>query len=291
MLSYQHIYHAGNFADVHKHGILAHLLATLAKRNPSLFVLDTHAGRGLYDLDSGEAHKKQEFMTGIAALAAEDEKTSLLADFLRILRKYNPDGGCTRYPGSAKLAQELSRPQDRLVFAELHPGEFSLLQKNFSGNDETVKLFHKSGFECMAEMLPPPVRKGLVIIDPPYEIKSDYAEVPKTVAQAWKKWPQGAFLIWYPLLPSGLHEDMLIALRRSGIKDTIVSEIRNDEAPQDGGHGMYGSGIIIVNPPWPEQILAGLTKHISEALPAKTSGRVFWLDNAEISQETGKLVI
>lgn len=290
MLGYQHIYHAGNFADVHKHGILAHLLSALTKRHPALFILDTHAGRGLYDLNSPEAQKKQEFLTGVAALCAEGDPSGPLADFLRILRKHNPEDGFKTYPGSAMLAQDLSRPQDRLVFAELHPGEFSVLQKNFTSSG-SAELFNRSGFDCMAEMIPPSPRKGLVIIDPPYEIKSDYAEVPKALAQAWKKWPQGSFLVWYPLLPAGLHEDMLLALQRSGIRDTLVSEVRIDTPPQTEAHGMYGSGIILVNPPWPEQVLDRMTKYIAGVLPAKTSSRVFWLDNASVSPENGKLVI
>lgn len=290
MLGYQHIYHAGNFADVHKHGILAHVLATLVKRPQALFVLDTHAGRGLYDLDSAEALKKQEFLGGISAIGAETAATSPLADFIRVLRRHNPDGGFKRYPGSALLAKDLTRPQDRLFFAELHPGEFSILQKNFTG-DENIKLLNKSGFECMADMIPPQERRGLVIIDPPYEIKTDYAEAPKAIARAWKKWPQCVFFLWYPLLPAGLHNDMLAALCRAELRDTLVSEIWMDDMRKNDAHGMYGSGLVIVNPPWPEASADRLTQHIAAALPTKTTSRVFWLDNARVSPETGLLEI
>lgn len=276
MLSYQHIYHAGNFADVHKHAILALLFTSLRGRPDRIFLLDTHAGRGGYRLDSSEARKKNEFLSGISAVARHDDATPLAA-YLDVVGKFNPSGDIAFYPGSALFAKELLRTSDRLVFAELHPGEHAELQKTFA-DCRNATLLHKSGFDCMEEMLPPPERKGIVVIDPPYELKSDYAEVPKSIAKAWKKWPTGIFVVWYPILQANYAARMLEDFQKTGIRDVLVSEI-NAPPKQAGtdGFGMTGSGMIVVNPPWPESVLASLSHHVADALPGGMQSRVFWL--------------
>lgn len=283
MLSYQHIYHAGNFADVHKHAILVRLLTTLAAKPAGFQVLDTHAGRGLYDLSSEEAGRNKEFETGAACFLQDEDK--LLADYLKIVRKFNPDGGLAKYPGSAMIARELMRPSDKLVCVERHPGEFAEL-KAAMGASPNTQLLQEDGFECLVEMMPLPGRRGLVVIDPSFEIKSEYKDLAKRLSQAWKKWPQGIFMIWYPMLEAQGHRQFLTELRRTEVKDVLVSELRLHEPPKEQFR-MYGSGVAIINPPWPPATLEALTQHVASKLPIKAFADVFWLDNKQIDPETG----
>lgn len=282
MLSYQHIYHAGNFADVHKHAILVELLKALKAKNPRLAVLDTHAGRGLYDLASEEAQKTGEYQSG--ALHFWNNKT--LPDGLQqVVSKFNTEGELKTWPGSSMIARELLRPADRLVCVERHPGEFGELKKTL-GSAPNTELQQHDGFQAMVELSPLPGRKGLVIVDPSYEIKTEYPFLAKQVHAAWKKWPQGVFMLWYPILSAQGHRQMLTALRKTDVKDVMVSELRLEEPPAENFR-MTGAGVAIVNPPWPQDVLENLTQSIARAMPVKTSGETFWLDNQQIDPETG----
>lgn len=285
MLSYQHIYHAGNFADVHKHAVMIRLLKTLKGKPAAFQVLDTHAGRGLYDLSSEEAVRNREFDTGAACFL--DDTAPLLADYLSIVRKFNPDGELRVYPGSAVIAREMMRPSDRLICIERHPGEFLELQ-NALGTAPNTKLLQEDGFKALVDLVPFPERRGLVVVDPSYEIKSEYVDLAKHLQQAWKKWPQGIFMIWYPMLEAQGHRQFLTALRGTDVKDVMVSEIRLHEPPQEKFR-MYGSGVAIINPPWPQDTLDALTRHIASRLPIKAFPDVFWLDNQQINPETGTI--
>jgi 23S rRNA (adenine2030-N6)-methyltransferase len=292
MLSYQHIYHAGNFADVQKHAILVRLLQLLALKPQKFAFLDTHAGRGLYDLGSAEAQKTGEFNSGVlpfwTARTAQSPKQNPLADYLKLVAEFNNGDALTIYPGSAKIAHKLMRATDRLLLVERHPGEFEELQKSFAGA-ANVTLAKEDGFQYLVNKVPFAERRGLVLVDPSYEIKTEYTELPKQLRQALKRWPQGQFMIWYPMLSSGAHEQMLLALRKTEIKDVLVSEIRLEKPPQES-FGMYGSGIIIINPPFGfEATLDELTQYIATHLPGKANGDVFWLNNRQINPETGML--
>jgi 23S rRNA (adenine2030-N6)-methyltransferase len=289
MLSYQHIYHAGNFADVQKHAVLARLLQVLAQKPQKFCVLDTHAGRGLYDLGSPEAQKIGEFNNGIIPFwAARAGQKTPLSDYLKVVESFNEGGELQHYPGSAKIAQALMRKTDNLVLIERHPGEFAELQNCFEGA-KNVRIEQKDGFQVLIDRVPFAERRGLVLVDPSYEIKSEYAELPKQLRQAWKKWPQGQFMIWYPMLEAGLHRQMLTALRKTDVKDMLVSEIRLESLPQ-GSFGLYGSGLVIINPPFGfETALNEITQFIAQRLPVKAAGKVFWLDNQKIDPETGML--
>lgn len=288
MLSYQHIYHAGNFADVQKHSILVKLLQVLALKPQKFAFMDTHAGRGLYDLGSAEAQKIGEFNSGIMPFwAARHEKTPL-TDYLHLIAEFNQGDELKHYPGSAKIAHRLMRPTDRLLLVERHPGEFEELQGSFKGASN-VTLAKEDGFQYLVNKVPFPERRGLVLVDPSYEIKSEYADLPKQLRHAFKRWPQGQFMIWYPMLAAELHEQMLLALRKTDIKDMLVSEIRLESLPPES-FGMYGSGVIIINPPFGfEAALNELTHFIAVHLPIKAKGNVFWLDNQHVNPETGLL--
>jgi 23S rRNA A2030 N6-methylase RlmJ len=151
-----------------------------------------------------------------------------------------------------------------------------------------VKVIKQNGFEVMSDTLPPPERRGLAIIDPPYEIKSDYADTPRYVHQVWKKWPQGTFFIWYPILTEQPHLALLTALRRTEIKDILVSEIRLNQMPKEG-FAMYGAGVALINPPVSEPAVRGVTTHIATLLPHAPTADVFWLANRAIDPGTGMI--
>ena len=289
MLSYQHIYHAGNFADVQKHAVLVKLLQVLARKPQKFCVMDTHAGRGLYDLTGAEAQKIGEFQNGIMPFwtARAGQKTPL-SDYLKIVEDFNAGGELKHYPGSAKIAHHIMRETDNLILIERHPGEFAELQNCFK-DAKNVKLEQKDGFQHLVSRVPFAERRGLVLVDPSYEIKSEYAELPGQLLQAWRKWPQGQFMLWYPMLEAGLHRQMLLALRKTEIKDMLVSEIRLESLPQES-FGLYGSGLVIINPPFGfEATLNEVTQFIALHLPVKAAGKVYWLDNQPINPETGML--
>lgn len=278
MLSYQHIYHAGNFADVQKHALIAALLKLLVQKPLPFHYIDTHAGRGLYDLSAAEAEKTAEFRNGIALFA--EETAPPLAGYLALARDL------TAYPGSAKIAQALLRPGDRLTLVERHPGEFAELQKNFAGAAH-VALLQEDGFAYLTDKLPPPERRGLVLVDPSYEIKSEYDELPRHLQKAVKRWPQGMFMVWYPMLAAGGHKKMLTALRRTDIKDMLVSEIVLDRPVDTAWAGMYGTGVVFINPPAGFEASArAITQAVAARLPT-AAGAVYWLNNRKIDPDTG----
>lgn len=277
MLSYQHIYHAGNFADVYKHAILAQVFKSLRAKPAPMMALDTHAGRGVYDLSSDEAEKNREFENGIVHFM--EAQSPLLRPFLDIVKKLNPDGHIRRYPGSAALAREMLRPADRLICCEKHPGEFEELQKALGGAAHTF-LKHEDGFDALVKSVPFKEHRGIAIIDPSYEIKSEYATLPKHLLSAWRKWRQGCYFIWYPIMDTGAHNQMLKDLNASGISDILIGEIRLEVPPQSHFR-MTGSGIAIVNPPWPETVLKDITHAVVTHLPTKAAGDVFWLNDPE----------
>lgn len=286
MLSYQHIYHAGNFADVQKHAVLAALIRLLALKPQSFSVLDTHAGRGLYDLSSEEAQKVGEFRHGILPFWETRREKSPLSDYLALVESFNDGDALTFYPGSAKIAHKLMRAGDRLTLVERHPGEFAELQKAFAGA-RNVTLAPTDGFAALVDKMPLEPRRGLVLVDPSYEIKTEYNDLPRLLRQALAKWPQAPVMVWYPMLPAGLHHPMLTSLRKTNIKDMLVSEIRLPETTP----GMYGTGVILINPPFGfEATLEEMTHYIAHRLP-KAEGRVFWLNNQPIDPETGRLAL
>jgi 23S rRNA (adenine2030-N6)-methyltransferase len=250
MLSYQHVYHAGNFADVHKHVALILLLRALSRKPAPFMMLDTHAGRGDYDLDSAEALGTGEFRDGIARLWDRPPAYDAVADYLTQVRNCNPDGRLRRYPGSPRLARMLLRKRDRLLLCELHPAEHAALRAALGG-DNRVAIHRRDGFEALGALLPPAERRGLVLIDPSYELKTEYRQVAATVATTHKRWPTGAYLIWYPLLAAGRYRQLLNALADSGIRGILRSELQV-RRPAGGGRrgGLYGSGLLLINPPW-----------------------------------------
>ncbi|MBB4659365.1 23S rRNA (adenine(2030)-N(6))-methyltransferase RlmJ [Parvularcula dongshanensis] len=237
MLSYQHAYHAGGPADLHKHAALAALLARLTAKDRGVTYMETHAGRALYDLSGAEAAKTGEAAAGIGRL--EGLPPSPFHDAVMSARAAN---GPSAYPGSPAIAAHLLRKQDRIVLMEKHPQEASALKRAMKTTGAEVHA--RDGYEGVLAVSPPKPRRGLVLIDPSYEVKDEYGRVADFVPQLAAKWPEAAILVWYPLLPTGRHEAMASALEGAGAARHEVGF----EPLRPGG--MEGSGLVLWNPPF-----------------------------------------
>ncbi len=240
MLSYQHGFHAGNLADVHKHSALSWVLEYMTRKDKPLSYLESHGGRGLYDLESDEAAKTGEAAHGIGAVEGWFAPEHPYAQTLGACRQEN---GESNYPGSPWIASHLLREQDVLHVAELHPLEHTILQDIVPG----AHIHRQDGFEMAYSICPPMPRRGLMLIDPSYEVKDEYLAMPRHVAKLAKIWPVGVLILWYPILTDMRHRGMLRALK-AALPQAINHEVRFPAARD--GHRMVGSGLFVVNPPW-----------------------------------------
>lgn len=242
MLSYQHLYHAGNLADVHKHAVLAFVLDYLTRKDKPLAYIETHAGRGLYDLGAEEALKTGEAAAGIAlaeVLFPPAHPYRLRLDETRVAQ------GPRAYPGSPLIAALGLRETDTMHLAELHPQEFARLKA--VAQDWGAHVHQRDGFDLALALTPPTPRRGLMLIDPSYEVKADYDAIPRHMANIHRKWNVGTLILWYPLLAGGLHGPMLTALA-AAFPEGLRHEVRFP--PVREGHRMQGSGLFVVNPPF-----------------------------------------
>lgn len=242
MLSYQHIYHAGNLADVHKHCLLAVMLDYLIRKDKPLSYIETHGGRALYDLRDAAALKTNEAAQGIAKVEGWFKPDH---PYARVLHQTRTENGPNSYPGSPLIAAMLLRPTDSLHLAELHPKEHAALTLALS--PYPVKCHHRDGFEMAHALTPPTPRRGLMLIDPSYEIKDDYTALPRHIAKLARAWNVGIIALWYPILTSAAHTPMLRTLT-----DAHPTALRHEVRfpPARPGHGMIGSGMFILNPPY-----------------------------------------
>ncbi len=242
MLSYQHLYHAGNPADVQKHAVLAWMLDYLTRKDKPLTYIETHAGRGLYDLSAPEALKTGEAAQGVARMErrfAPDHPWRRLMDRTRALK--GPDA----YPGSPFLAALSLREGDRAHLAELHPQEHRALSYHLAPYDVSIRA--EEGIAMALSLTPPMPRRGMVLIDPSWEVKTEYETIPKAVEDLVRKWNVGIVALWYPLLVSGAHLPMMTRLS-AAFPEALRHEVRFP--PVRDGHRMVGSGLFVVNPPW-----------------------------------------
>lgn len=266
MLSYRHGFHAGNFADILKHTVLIHMLEYMTQKEKPLRIIDTHAGAGVYKLNGPQAQKNREFDTGISRLWTSDEKPVALARLLDLVRSINESGPLQIYPGSPLIAQTLMRPIDRLFLHELHPSDYQFL-RDCMRTDKRVKVSDEDGFTSLQALLPPLERRALVLIDPSYEIKSDYHHMVKQVINAHKRFAVGTYAIWYPVVNRARIDEMELALKKSGIKNIQLMEF--GIAADSLEHGMTSSGMIVINPPWTlwgamEETLPWLVDNLSD---------------------------
>ena len=242
MLSYQHVYHAGNPADVHKHAILAWMLERLSEKPKPLTYMETHAGRALYDLSSGEALKTGEAVAGVGRMLTG---FAPVHPYRRAVEAARAAAGETAYPGSPWVAAHLLRSDDRLHLAELHPQEHAALSQAMRGK---AKVHHADGFELALSLCPPEPRRGVLLIDPSFEIKADYETIPRFIGKVHRAWNVGIIALWYPILVDGRHRDMVRAIEAQGLPKLLKSEV--SFPPVRKGHGMIGSGMIVVNAPF-----------------------------------------
>ncbi|GBR76034.1 23S rRNA (adenine(2030)-N(6))-methyltransferase RlmJ [Acidiphilium acidophilum] len=238
-MNYRHAFHAGNAADCVKHALLVSLArAMLAKPKP-LFVLDTHAGIGSYDLTAAEATRTGEFHNGIAKLRHSPPEA--LEDFVAL------SGTADRYNGSPALIRALLRPGDRLALCELHKEDAATLRRRFHG-DPQIQIHQRDGYEALTALLPPPERRGLILIDPPFERTDEFAAITAGLGVAWRKFRTGVFAIWYPVKHRAPVRDLFDAIVTSAIPDVITCEVMF-RPPLDPAR-LNGCGVLIVNAPY-----------------------------------------
>lgn len=249
-MNYRHAYHAGNFADVVKHVVLTRLLDYLKQKDKAFRVIDTHAGIGRYDLSSVEAQKTGEWQGGIGRLIDASfaaPVTALLAPYLETVRSLNPEGGIQKYPGSPLIARHLLRKQDRLSAIELHPKDVAKLRTLFAGDFQT-RVIELDGWLALGAHLPPKEKRGLVLIDPPFEEAGEFERLVDGLIRAHKRWPGGIYALWYPIKDRKAIIAFRKALKQSGIPKLL--DIEFEIRPASSQPSLDGSGLLVVNPPF-----------------------------------------
>ncbi|WP_019627290.1 23S rRNA (adenine(2030)-N(6))-methyltransferase RlmJ [Thioalkalivibrio sp. ALJT] len=251
MLSYQHDYHAGNFADVHKHLVLWQVLEAMRGRDKPFAVLDLHAGAGGYDLAGARAHKTGEAVAGIRRLWSADmsDPPACLRAFMETLRGFQPHAPrLTLYPGSPLLVRARLRERDRLIACELHPEAHARLRTGLAG-DARCHVHRRDAREAARALFPPTPRRGLALLDPSYERKAEYREVAEMVASIRQRWNTGTILVWYPVLAGRPDHAMREQIRAELDDPWLLSELRLVREP-DRHLGLAGSGMLVLRPPW-----------------------------------------
>jgi 23S rRNA (adenine2030-N6)-methyltransferase len=249
-LNYRHAFHAGGFVDVVKHLILTRLIEYLKLKPAAFRVIDTHAGIGRYDLTGEEAQRSPEWREGIARLLDHDlppEAAALAQPYLDVVKGENPDGGLKAYPGSPLLVRKLLRPQDRLFAMELHPADAKALSALFAGDIQS-RVIELDGWLALGSQLPPKEKRGLVLIDPPFEEDGEFERLAAGLVRAHKRFPQGVYALWYPLKDQKERDAFVAALRETGIAKMLRAEVMV-RAPAHPPR-LFGTGMIIVNPPY-----------------------------------------
>ena len=247
MLAYRHAFHAGNHADVLKHCVLQQILMYMNQKDKPYWVIDTHAGAGMYSLASDYANTKSEYLDGVARLWDCDDLPPVLREYMNLIQLCNNKGDWSLYPGSPEVIRRTIRADDRMRLFELHPTDFDILQENFE-RDRQAKLFKSDGFASLKALLPPPTRRAVIFMDPPYEIKTDYLKVVDALEEGLARFAEGVYLVWYPILTRGDHVRMLESLRK--LSDKTLNIAMTVQEPDEKGFGMLGSGLFVINPPW-----------------------------------------
>lgn len=273
-MNYRHAFHAGNFADVHKHLVLLAIIERLKRKATPLFFLDTHAGRGLYDLRSHDAARGDEWRNGIGKLTALQPRSD---DLLRYLDTVELRGPVREYYGSPLLALRALRENDRVVFVEQQPAEAAVLERELPRR-RNVSVVCGDGYASLRTYLPPKENRGLVLIDPPYEVENEFVLVERALQFGLTRWPNGVFAVWYPIKASRESQRLHSALVKSGLRKLLLVELTI--RPPDSPLGLNGSGLVIANPPW--QLDGDLRTALQELRPlleldGSGNSRVEWL--------------
>ena len=274
MLSYRHSYHAGNHADVLKHIVLTLCINSLKEKEKPFLYLDTHSGAGRYLLQSEHAEKTGEYLSGINLIWQQSKTPELLNTYLSVLKRYNPFDNLKYYLGSPLIAKQLLREQDKINLTELHPTDYPLLRQEFS-KDKRARVLREDGFSQLKSKLPPESRRGIILIDPSYEIKDDYQKIPKALLEAYKRFATGIYLIWYPVVSRTQTQKMIDEIVNLGIKK--ISQFEFAIKPDNNQKGMTASGMIVINPPWK------LQQQMQTIMP--------WLKNTLDTEKMGNYLI
>lgn len=250
MLSYRHGFHAGNHADVLKHWTLVMIAEYMGKKDKPYWYVDTHSAAGGYDLGGHDAQKTGEHQSGIGKIWKQDAP-EVFHSYLKLVKAFNRDGELKLYPGSPWFVRQCLRSEDKARLFELHPQDFALLKQNFA-RDKQVKTDQQDGFSGLKSILPPPTKRALVAIDPPYEQGKEYDLVVNSIKQSLKRFATGTYVIWYPLINRNTKQDasetMVEKLKKTEAKSIL--DVRFWVNGKDEEKGMYGSGLTIINPPW-----------------------------------------
>jgi 23S rRNA (adenine2030-N6)-methyltransferase len=254
-MNYRHAFHAGNFADVIKHFVLARILTYLQEKPAAFRVIDTHAGAGVYDLNGEEARRSGEWLTGIARIMQarlSNDAAGLMKPYLDIVRSYNDPGQLTSYPGSPLIARALLRPQDRLVACELEPKARKALIDALR-RDTQARVVDLDGWIALPAFVPPKERRGVVLIDPPFEAKDEFDRIGAVFASAFVKWPTGIYMIWYPAKTRRSTDALAELVARTAAAAKPPGKCLRLEfsvAPQTAGGALTSAGLLVVNPPF-----------------------------------------
>ena len=261
MLSYRHAFHAGNFADVLKHSVLSLVLDYMTRKEKGFCYIDSHSGAGMYQLKDEYAQKTGEYKDGIAKIINDDEAPEALEPYLSLIKTLNldpSDGDLEIYPGSPGVAKAFVRRQDSSHLFELHPTDIQHLE-DFCQRWRKVFVKQSDGYQGVLGLVPPPSRRGVVLIDPPYELKADYQKAVKTIIKAYSKFSTGTYIIWYPVVKRHFIEQMEKDFTNSDVKNVLQVEFCLEDDTQE--YGMTGTGLFIVNPPWQ------LSEQLEQILP------------------------
>ncbi|MEH2922137.1 23S rRNA (adenine(2030)-N(6))-methyltransferase RlmJ [Samsonia erythrinae] len=274
MLSYRHSFHAGNHADVLKHTVQSLIITALKEKEKPFLYLDTHAGAGRYQLSGEHAERTGEYLDGIAKIWQRDDLPPELEPYMQAVRTYNHNGQLRYYPGSPLIARQLLREQDKIHLTELHPSDFPLLRSEFQ-KDARARVQREDGYQQLKSQLPPLSRRGFVLIDPPYELKTDYQAVVKGIQEGHKRFATGVFALWYPVVLRQHIKRLLKELEATGIRNILQIELA--VLPDSDRHGMTASGMIVINPPWK------LAAQMKRVLP--------WLHQTLVPEGTGHTLV
>jgi 23S rRNA (adenine2030-N6)-methyltransferase len=248
MLAYRHAFHAGNHADVLKHTMLTQVLRYMGLKDKAFTLIDTHAGAGGYSLQGRYAQTKGEFEHGIGRLWNRHDLPQALADYVSLVRRFNGDGALEQYPGSPAFGEMLMRQQDQMRLFELHPTDCRILE-SYLGQLKHVEVRQTDGFEALSGQLPPASRRGLILMDPSYELKADYARLIATLRLALPRFAEGVYMVWYPQVQRLEAAQLPHRLQAVAPKDWLHVRL-TVQVPDSQGFGLVGSGVFIYNPPY-----------------------------------------
>ncbi|MCW5688512.1 MAG: 23S rRNA (adenine(2030)-N(6))-methyltransferase RlmJ [Pseudolabrys sp.] len=284
-MNYRHAFHAGNVADVFKHAVLCRILSYLTEKPAAFRVIDTHAGGGLYDLTTSEAQRGGEWQAGIGRLVAAaaagelpDRAKALLEPYLDVVGALNERGTVKLYPGSPALVRAFLRANDRLIACEVEPKAAGQLERHLR-HDGRIKVIATDGWSAMTAYVPPPERRGLVLVDPPFEEDADFHRLSHTLGLAHRKWATGIYALWYPIKGRGEADALAKRVRKLGVAKVLRAELLVSKLKDQSR--LNGSGLVVVNPPWTlESELQALLPPLAQLLerePGEGSMRVDWL--------------